>query len=209
MKSSTELLRDALRVWSEIFGRKSMSEGVVQQWMVIFDKYPALLLAKAIDLVSRTAERMPTPGHLSKALNEIKASLPAVASRREAKQNCSRCHGTGFRIEERTGIGLPYTPRVAVPCECRSKETSEVQYGYRRVVARDSETGADVDAIVYDGDPETTCFRAVDCPEGRTFLNMLASWQEKQEPFPTIRNQNDARIERNRQKAEWLERVLA
>lgn len=158
MISCEELLRLSLVQWSEAYGRK-LKPSTIDWWLRLFEKESPSLLAKAIQKVSLTCERMPSPGHVTKVLSELKESLPSAPS---------------------------------------------VQYSYRRTVAKDSETGEDVDAIVYDHDPNTICYRAPDCPEGRAFLNQLAAFQSKQRPFPTISNQSEARAERNRQKREWI-----
>lgn len=124
-------------------------------WLRTFDKESPYVLAKAIELLTKTCERMPAPGNLTKAISEVRESMPSAMS---------------------------------------------TQYSYRKTVAPDPETGEMVNAIIYDHDPTTVCYRAVDCIEGRDFLNWLADWKKKQKPFPTILKGQDARLERNRQK---------
>ncbi len=101
----------------------------------------------------------------------------------------------------RPSYGLPYVPKVAVPCKCRSQNAAQAPspYSYHKVVVKDSENGKDVDAIVYDDDPETVCFKATDCKEGREFMAMLAKW--KAEGVPTPITEAQVTKERNRQKA--------
>jgi hypothetical protein len=105
---------------------------------------------------------MPAPGHLSKAISDVKESMPCAASS---------------------------------------------QYSYRKVVVSDSETGEMVNAIEYDHEPGVICYRAVDCVDGRQFLNLLAGWQKKQEPFAKVRKGQDARLERNRQKVAYRDHM--
>lgn len=162
-QKSEELLLNAVTSWAEIFGRKLKPE-TAKWWLRLFGHDKPTLLARAIEIVTKNCERMPSPGHLTKELEVLKACLPSPPS---------------------------------------------TQYSYRKVVGRDSETGDMVDAIAYDHDPETLCFKATDCLEGREFLNFLAKWQGKQTPFPSVPKNQDLRAELNRQTEAWKNSVMS
>jgi len=66
-ESSTELLRNTLTDWALLYGR-TLSEGEVEQWMRIFARHPVRVLALALEYVTVNSERMPSPGHLTKAI---------------------------------------------------------------------------------------------------------------------------------------------
>ncbi len=194
------MLLTNLEGWAAAFGKR-LSPNAIAWWTRLFADEKPWLLAKALDQVTRTCERMPAPGHLTKAIGQVKESMPAPPARREAKQDCKVCQGTGFEIVTRPSYGLPYVPKVAVPCKCRSQNAAQAPspYSYHKVVVKDSENGKDVDAIVYDDAPETVCFKATDCKEGREFMAMLAKWKAEGVPSPMTEAQ--VTKERNRQKA--------
>lgn len=151
------MLRTSLSQWAEAFGRK-LNVNTVEWWLRTFDKENPVVLAKAIELVTRTCERMPAPGTLTKAIADI---------------------------------------RETTQCQPSTK------YSYIKVVAKDEETGRMVDAIIYDNDPNTVCFRAADCKEGREFLALLAKWRSDGVPGSKLRTEREARLERNRQKVAY------
>jgi hypothetical protein len=66
-KSSRELLQSTLSDWALLYGR-TLSESEVEQWLKIFERYQVQLLSLALGYVTENSERMPAPGHLTKAV---------------------------------------------------------------------------------------------------------------------------------------------
>lgn len=68
---SVELLSESLQAWGALYSRK-LPERAIEIWVQIFRDIDPRVLADALQLVTKTAERMPTPGHLTKAISEVR-----------------------------------------------------------------------------------------------------------------------------------------
>lgn len=64
---SPEQLRDALIEWGQLYNRR-LGEPEIDVWMRLFSNTHPRLLQLALEKVTKESERMPTPGHLTKAL---------------------------------------------------------------------------------------------------------------------------------------------
>lgn len=175
MKSSIELLEENLRAWCAIYGRKPTMEAI-DQWKVIFTESDPSILAEALQMVTTDAERMPTPGMLTKAILLVcdKRHLPRVS---KANPACNKCNGTGFRTISKSDPNLPYVPRFAQACECAGIARPSA-FKTHRAVGKDDETGKSVNILIDEGTGEHL-FRATDCKEGRAFLNKLREVSSK------------------------------
>src|SRR5437588_825476 len=125
--SSLTRLQNILAEWGQLYNRK-ITQQQVDAWIRIFRNTDPTILGDALELVTRTSERMPTPGSLTKALQQIR--------------------------EKRFANAPP-----------------QDQFQFKKSHAQDHETGETVDVLI-DSDG-AAMFTAVDCPEGRQFLNML------------------------------------
>lgn len=76
MLDSTQLLRNTLFEWAALYGKK-LENAEVEAWLRIFVKTKPCVLEKALDQVTRNADRKPTPGHLTKAIQEVLSTIPA------------------------------------------------------------------------------------------------------------------------------------
>jgi hypothetical protein len=74
---SSELLQDALASWAQLYGKR-IGEKEAEVWARIFIKTPANILARALEYVTENAERMPAPGHLTKAIMLVKEKFPEL-----------------------------------------------------------------------------------------------------------------------------------
>jgi hypothetical protein len=74
-KTSTDALKERLQEWGGLYGRK-IGDEAMEVWIRLFAKYPLLLLAKALDQVTRKCERMPTPGNVTRAIEMALESEP-------------------------------------------------------------------------------------------------------------------------------------
>lgn len=77
--------------------------------------YPQVLLLVPAAL-KRKWEWLPQPAELREIIYELESHSP---KRREAQDDCEKCLGTGFKMEQRTD-GAP--GEWAVPCECRNRQ---------------------------------------------------------------------------------------
>lgn len=156
-----------LRAWANLYGRKLNEEAIVQ-WLKIFSTVDSRVLAVAIEKVTKNAERMPTPGMLTKAIASVwDAGVPGVEMplRFHYDPDCKVCGGTGWMLIP-SGEGY----KSAVPCDCRSVNEKEF-IGKRLMpaVGFDPETLESVNIMV-DKMSGKHLYRAMDCPEGREFL---------------------------------------
>lgn len=72
--NSASLLIEHLQSWSVIFGRK-LTQEASDAWLRLFVNEPSRVIKLALEDVTRTAERMPAPGHLTKAVRAAKEKL--------------------------------------------------------------------------------------------------------------------------------------
>ena len=72
--ASKELLVEYLQKWSALHS-KQLSDAALEAWLEIFLNTNPKYLAPALDAVTKNAERMPTPGHLTKAISKAREEL--------------------------------------------------------------------------------------------------------------------------------------
>jgi len=72
---STELLRNTLNEWALLYNRRVTAEET-EVWMKIFANTKVSILEKALQMVTHTAERMPAPGTLTKAIMSARDQNP-------------------------------------------------------------------------------------------------------------------------------------
>lgn len=106
MTNSVETLERLLLEWSLIYGRK-MDPEAIAIWVRMFSHTPPKILALALDRVTQSCERMPTPATLQKAIDSVKSEL-----------------GTGFHGPTATDG----TDRDGVPCVFWSDEPTVPAY---------------------------------------------------------------------------------
>jgi hypothetical protein len=75
MNDSLELLKRALSEWGALYG-KPISERAIEAWVRIFAGTHPALLAAGLESLTRRADRMPTPGMLTKELELIREQKP-------------------------------------------------------------------------------------------------------------------------------------
>ena len=136
--------------------------------MGLFVSIEPVVLVAALDKITREAERMPTPGMLTKAIAAVRLekgiNAPQVGER---NCTCKKCHGTGFEIfADKTQYTSGANYQFAKKCHCH--EQHALNTGCIEAVDpsgtmcwMDSRTGQ------YE-------YRAIDCPEGKKFLSFLA-----------------------------------
>lgn len=156
-----------MQAWSIIHNRK-LTEEVFDTWCGLFAHNDVRVLDAAIKTASLEAERMPTPGVLSQAINHAREQMGIFLEQRGEKQcDCKLCDGTGYKIERES---KKYAPNAnyeyAVKCDCHLEHALNSR---------------ELDAVDANG---TMCwvdsrtgkyqYRAVDCPEGVDFLALLS-----------------------------------
>jgi len=152
-------LRDAIQAWADLHNR-NVTEVAMEQWMKIFAGTHPLILARALDRVTVNAERMPTPGTLTK---EISASSLELAGTLEPVTPCScmECGGTGFRMADGS----------AKKCDCH-----KAHYRGRSVAGHiESSDGEGTPCWFFADEPDVPAYRPQDCKQGRAFLGALAN----------------------------------
>ena len=77
---SNELLRSTLNEWASLYNKK-MLDAEAEIWMRIFRNTPPKVLALALDHLTKNAERMPAPGHLTKAISLTYERHPELLSK--------------------------------------------------------------------------------------------------------------------------------
>ena len=170
--SWNELPRDALlkalQDWASIYGRK-LKEGALQRWIELFSETDVRVLSVALDRVTRDAERFPTPGMLTKAINAVWDSPPPGVGRPlrySYDPSCQSCKGTGWELVPVNNMP-PY--KQCVPCHCRTEEKEYQGPRSKPSVGMDPETNEPVNIMV-DALTGEHMYRATDCPEGRGFI---------------------------------------
>jgi hypothetical protein len=73
-KCADELLLSYLTEWAALYGRKLKQEAI-NVWMRLFVSVPVGVLVIALEDVTTDSERMPTPGHLKKAISAARERL--------------------------------------------------------------------------------------------------------------------------------------
>jgi hypothetical protein len=74
---SEECLEKALVEWAALYRRK-MKDNEIAVWKRIFSATDPRILALALEEVTTKAERMPSPGHLSKAIAIVRDNHPEL-----------------------------------------------------------------------------------------------------------------------------------
>lgn len=145
----------------------------MQKWIELFEGTDARVLAVALDRVTRDAERMPTPGMLTKAIRAAWDTPPPGVERPlrySYDPNCPNCLGTGYHLKP-----VPYVEggyKQAELCACRTEEKEHIGPLTKPAVGMDPETGEPVNILV-DQLTGQHLYKAQDCPEGRAFLASL------------------------------------
>ena len=190
MTSSHELLIDTLQRWAALYGRK-VTEKAIEVWMDIFIRTKPEILNEALQDVTKNAERMPSPGMLTKAIDRVLDRHPELASTlRHSDPACKICHGTGFEIVLFGTQGYKKAKR----CVCWREEAQE--YKSQTVYTTDK----DGNPCMLDGEREEVLYRAADCEEGRECLATMRRLAKKQS-IPRKPTVKELRSERNRQGA--------
>jgi len=84
--------------WAALYGR-DIKQGAIDVWIRIFVNADLHVLAKALELVTETAERMPTPGHLTKAISQVQDSmLCAMPDQYTYRKVVAKDSGTGEMV---------------------------------------------------------------------------------------------------------------
>ena len=79
-KDSTELLRNTLQSWADLHS-KNLTDQAIKVWLGIFADTRMRVLELALDYVTHTAERMPTPGTLTKAIALVYERFPYLSEK--------------------------------------------------------------------------------------------------------------------------------
>ena len=154
-----------------------MEPGTIDWWMRIFEHERPSILIDAIRMVSKECERMPTPGHLTKAIERLKEE--GASGQPEEPRECELCGGTGYRLYE-TQNGL-----VAIACRCVAPQTKErieaelekpAYYSAKRFAKEERRRATPVKREPI---ADQKLYRAEDCPEGREFLEALRKYKAK------------------------------
>jgi hypothetical protein len=74
---SSALLENALLEWGALYRRK-FNTTELEAWKRIFIRTDPCILALALEEVTTKAERMPTPGHLTKAIAVVRDNHPEL-----------------------------------------------------------------------------------------------------------------------------------
>lgn len=69
------MLQNTLQRWGALHGRK-IEDSAVEVWMELFVNHPAQVLEIALKEASRLAERMPTPGLLTREIVKVYEAKP-------------------------------------------------------------------------------------------------------------------------------------
>lgn len=162
----------SLNAFAALYNRK-LNDKAIEVWLRVFRSVPAEVLTKALDRVTATCVRMPTPGEVTLAIRAVYDSQYGGGPRRmEALPECGECLGTGFKVARR----VDDRGNIAVRCNCRTEDTAimEERAGrhYVDTEGEDPQTG---EKIVVRLEPVTgeILYRATDCPEGRDFLIVM------------------------------------
>lgn len=70
-----ESLSDTLKTWAALYSKK-LDSHAVEKWVDLFVDTDARVLAAALDKLTREAERMPTPGMLTKTISLVVEQHP-------------------------------------------------------------------------------------------------------------------------------------
>lgn len=165
-QESTQLLRSYLEKWQALFSRR-VDEKAAEVWFLIFGHHEPRRLAKALEIVTEDAERMPAPGSLKKALESARAYV-AVAQQGVKNCRCQKCKGTGFELIPQPGFP---DRRHAKKCDCHTEHASNIA----------SFPAVDPNGTMCEVDSQTGeyLYRATDCDEGRQALAAIARLARK------------------------------
>jgi hypothetical protein len=123
VKSSSELLRDSLVSWGQIYNRR-LEDQAIEEWMKLFVNTPSRVLGRALDELTRNAERMPTPGMLTKAIGLMRqqGSFPGIGVN---ACTCKKCEGSGYFLEP-----VPGSPRYKQTrrCDCHPSHATGCKF---------------------------------------------------------------------------------
>lgn len=150
------------------------------------------ILSDALQEVTKRAERMPTPGLLTKAIQAAQDKRPELFSGLtycHADPTCKVCDGTGFEIFKSSERS-----KKAKRCKCWQEQAQE--YKSDRVSTNDK----DGNPCVLDGKTGDVLYRAPDCTEGQEFLKCLRILA-KVKSVPKEKTAKQLKQERNRQVA--------
>jgi hypothetical protein len=189
--NSGELLIDTLQKWGALYGRK-VSEKAIDVWMEIFVNTKPEILCEALQEVTAKAERMPTPGLLTKAIQTAQDKRPDLFSGVtycHADPTCKVCYGTGFEI-----FNSGEHSKKAKRCKCWKEQPLE--YKSDRTATHDR----DGIPCVMDGKTGDVLYRAEDCEEGRECLALIRKLA-KAKSVPEEKTPKQLKKERNRQVA--------
>jgi len=82
LTSVGELLRRYLKTWEGLHGRQ-LPPDALDAWLEVFRKADYDVLARALEIVTARAERMPVPGMVSKAMDEAHEERAARSAARD------------------------------------------------------------------------------------------------------------------------------
>jgi hypothetical protein len=168
MKSSAEELNSHIQAWAKLYGRE-LNEQAVAVWHKIFARTERSILLEALEKVTAECERMPTPGHLTKAIAQVKENRGTAAQQGTRSCSCELCGGTGYKIvakPEASDAQYKHYNHAEI-CGCHPSHATGHSLGppafdRNGVPCRIDPSGGDF------------LYRAVDCAEGREFLVQLA-----------------------------------
>lgn len=190
MQQSQRALEDSIKSWGLVHHKK-MESRTIEKWLEIFSTTEPRVLTRALDVVTKTAERMPTPGMLTKAIAGIREELgAAVIQHGERQCTCRECHGTGYKIVIDTfeyAIGERYVK--ASRCDCHPEHAAV----RGEIPAVDQER----DMCWIDARTGDYLYSASNCPEGRAFLKTLAQVAGKLDLAAWYENQAGPRPQRS------------
>lgn len=166
-RSPAELLESSIRDWGLLHGKR-LTEEALRSWMAIFMSVEPVVLSVALERLTKEAERMPTPGSLTKAIAAVRLEKGINTPQQGEKQcRCERCKGTGFEIvatQQEYAPGAKY--EFAKKCPCH--EAHAINHAHINAV---DPSGISCWIDSRTGEYE---YRPTDCPEGRLFLATLA-----------------------------------
>lgn len=189
MISSQELLVNALQEWADLHSRK-VTEKATEAWIKIFVNIKPQVLSKALTEVTKKAEKMPTPGMLTKAIQGVYDCFPDLVSDIELRFGdpaCKICGGTGFET-----FKSGEHSKKAKRCKCWQDQAREYKTDF--IFTHDKEGIP----CAIDGKTEDVLYRAPDCVEGQEFLKYLRLLA-KVKSVPKEKTTKQLKRERNRQ----------